>query len=338
MKPDPLRPDPHRSWRARMAVAADLSASVGIIMTNKLLMKTHGFRYPVTLTACHFATTSVATTVLRAMRRPSSAGEVDQPVPLAAVVAFSLLSCGAIILSNASLFLNSVAFYQIMKLATLPFVACLEVATHTRAYTARQVACLFVIMLGVGVTIEGSVRTSAAGALTAAVSVVTTGCHQFFCGWLQSHYRTAPSTLLSQVAPIKAVLLLLCAPTLDRAWFGSRLTLDALTPAAARLAGVTCAFAVVVNLAQYAVIKHYGAGAFQAMSQLKTAAIIYGGSLVFEGRVSTLQAVGALISVGGVSLLLNQKRKADARSQERSGGSIKAATVPLLSTKAQGAV
>lgn len=320
-------------WIGRLSVAADLTSSVAIIVCNKLLMSRYGFRFPVTLTAAHFAVTSVAIAAVRAVSRGASPGVAGASVPLAPVVAFALLSSGAIILSNASLFLNSVAFYQIMKLATLPFIACLEIASRTRSYSLRHGACFAVIMFGVGITIRGTVRTSGPGALTAVASVLMTGCHQFFCGKLQSHFNVSPATLLSQVAPLKAVLILLCAPTLDRVWFGSVLELSAVSSEALWLAGTTCALAVVVNVAQYSVIKYYGAGLFQAMSQLKTAVIIFGGSLAFEGQLSPVQGVGTLVSILGVYLLLREKQRAAAREDESS--SIRA---PLVADKIKAVV
>lgn len=325
----------HTQWIARSSVAADLTSSVAIIVCNKLLMSRYGFRFPVTLTAAHFAVTSVAIAAIRLVTQSaapsasgggsggsgsgnggsgsgnsSSNGIGTAAVPLAPVVAFAMLSSGAIILSNASLFLNSVAFYQIMKLATLPFIAFLEIATRTRSYSLRHGACFAVIMFGVGITIRGSMRTSVPGALTAVLSVMMTGCHQFFCGKLQSHFNVTPATLLSQVAPLKAVIILLCAPMLDRVWFGSVLDLSSVSGDALWLAAATCLLAVIVNVAQYSVINYYGAGLFQAMSQLKTAIIIYGWSLAFEGTVSPVQGVGTLISILGAYLLIREKQKA----------------------------
>jgi len=117
-----------------------------------------------------------------------------------------------------------------------------------------------------------------------------------------------PTTLLWQVAPLKAIVILLCAPTLDRVWFGSVMDLSSVTNDALQLAAATCGLAVVVNIAQFSVIKYYGAGLFQAMSQLKTAFIIYGGSLVLEGTVSLVQGMGTLISVLGTYLLMREKQ------------------------------
>ena len=321
-------------WIGRLSVAADLTSSVAIIVCNKLLMSRYGFRFPVTLTAAHFAVTSVAVATVRAVSQSAAPGvAAGGSVPLAPVVAFALLSSGAIIMSNASLCLNSVAFYQIVKLATLPFIACLEIASHTRSYSLRHGACFAVIMFGVGLTIRGTMRTSGPGALAAFASVLMTGCHQFFCGKLQSHFNVTPATLLSQVAPMKAVIILLCAPTLDRVWFGSVLKLSAVSSEALWLAAATCALAVVVNVAQYSVIKYYGAGLFQAMSQLKTAVIIYGGSLAFEGAVPPVQGVGTLVSILGVYLLLHEKQRAAAKEDAESS-----TRAPLIADKIKAVV
>lgn len=290
------------------AVVSDIVSSVSIILCNKLLMKTYGFRYPITLTSCHYAVTALASiTVCLATKKSPDAH--TSSIPFVAVAAFALLSTVGIMLANASLMLNSVAFYQIVKLAGLPLTACLEVGTRTTTYSAKQFSCIAVVLAGVALTIRGTLKTSATGTVVAAASVITTSLHQFYCGVLQKRYKVSPNALLARVAPLKALALFSVAPTLDRALFGSGHVLDALTADVVKLIGTTCALAAVVNIAQYTVVHFYGAGTFQAISQMKTVLVVYVGSAVFDGVVTLAQAVGTLLSIAGVLCLFYYKRQ-----------------------------
>ena len=295
-----------------VAVVSDIVSSAAIILCNKLLMKTFGFRYPITLTSCHYAVTAVASICL-CFATKTSADAPPKTVPLAAVAAFALLGTVGIMLANASLLLNSIAFYQIVKLAGLPLTACLEVVTRTSTYTAKQCACFAVVLAGVAVTIRGTLTTSPVGTIVAAFSVLTTSLHQFYCGVLQTRYQVSPNKLLARVAPLKALALFVVAPALDGALFGSRKVFAALTVDVVKLIGTTCALAVVVNIAQYTVVHFYGAGTFQAVNQMKTVLVVYGGSLMFDGMVALPQAVGTVLSIAGVLLLLASKQQAAVR-------------------------
>lgn len=124
-------------------------------------------------------------------------------------------------MSNASLLLNSVAFYQMMKLATLPFVACLEWAAQTKTFTRWHPAFYAVILVCVGLTVVGEVTTTPFGTASAVISSVCAGLHQFFCARIQHKFHLSPSMLLSMVSPVQALLLFVIGPMLDQACFGS---------------------------------------------------------------------------------------------------------------------
>jgi solute carrier family 35 protein E3 len=288
-----------------IAWLVEFSSSVAIILCNKVLLSSHryNFRYPVTLTAAHFAWTAAGSALLHSCSSNDGAKQGTMP-PWLAVAGFVAISCAAIIMSNASLLLNSIAFYQISKLLTLPFVALLDWAEGRKTYTAMHLPIFAVILAGVALTIRGEVKDGGlVGAAVALISVVTTGLHQVYCGRLQSRWGMAPSALLAIVSPIKASILFLFGPAIDSVAFGGWIGEYTWTLGAAILVGATCILAIALNLSQYTVIRALGAGPYQAFSQLKTAAVIVIGTLMFEGRVHMQQTVGVVIAVCGVVAL-----------------------------------
>ena len=113
---------------------AEFGCSIAIILSNKAILETSSLRFPVTLTAAHFVWTAVCTQcVTRHQQRGQPAAEREGSLALGTRCSFAVISAVAIILSNASLCVNSVAVYQICKLCTLPFVAALEHAAGVRA-------------------------------------------------------------------------------------------------------------------------------------------------------------------------------------------------------------
>lgn len=278
----------------------EATSAVLMILCNKALMTgAWAFRYPTTLTAAHFAWTAVGSSIVTACASSGSSDKVQLP-PWHVVGAFVLLSSVAIILSNASLLLNSVAFYQMMKLATLPFVAGLEWAAQTKTFTCWHPVFYAVILAGVALTIVGDVIATPLGTVVASVSFMSAGLHQFFCGQLQAHYGLSPSKLLAVVSPFKAVLLFAVGPVLDGIWFGSWIQNYRWAVPSALLVLGTCLLAISLNLAQYSVINLLGAGMYQALSQLKTVSVVVLGSIYFQGRVDLQQLAGTVITLTAV--------------------------------------
>lgn len=295
----------------------EFSSAVAIILCNKALMSGRlKFRFPVTLTAAHFAWTALGSSLIKGCTE-AGANEPAELPPWRVVCAFVAISCGAIILSNASLLLNSVMFYQISKLITLPFVAAVDWVEGTKAYTWLHVPIFGVVMSGVAIAIRGEAGIPESGFVGAAVamaSVVATGMHQIYCGRLQSRWGMSPSALLAVVSPIKAALLFVIGPTIDALAFGGWIGAYDWTPDAAILVATTCALAIALNLSQYTVIRALGAGPYQAFSQLKTAAVIALGSLLFEGTMHEHQIIGACVAVCGVITLTRLEQRL--RNQE----------------------
>jgi hypothetical protein len=143
-----------------LAWFVEFSSSVAIILCNKAMMSGDlNFRYPVTLTAAHFAwTAGESTLILNCTTSANEACEGARELPPWYVIAgFVAISCGAIILSNASLMLDSVAFYQTSKLLTLSFVATLDWADGRKTYTWMHHPIFAVVMTDVALTIRGEV-------------------------------------------------------------------------------------------------------------------------------------------------------------------------------------
>jgi solute carrier family 35 protein E3 len=291
--------------RGILAWFVEFSSAVAIILCNKALMSGKlNFRYPVSLTAAHFAWTAVGSAFIKGCFNAESQSDNKASSglpPWFVVGGFVGISCAAIILSNASLLLNSVAFYQISKLLTLPFVAVLDWADGRKTYTLMHLPIFAVVMAGVALTIRGEIKDGGyVGAAVALMSVVTTGLHQIYCGRLQERWGMSPSALLTVVSPIKATFLFTIGPAIDAFAFGGWIGAYRWTVKAVILVSITCLLAIALNISQYTVIRALGAGPYQAFSQLKTAAVIVLGTLLFERRLYLQQTIGALIAVCGV--------------------------------------
>jgi solute carrier family 35 protein E3 len=144
----------------------------------------------------------------------------------------------------------------------------------------------------------------------------------------------SPTELLAVVSPIKATLLFAIGPAIDAVAFGGWIGAYQWTLDCAILVCFTCLLAIVLNLSQYTVIKVLGAGPYQAFSQLKTAAVIVVGTLMFEHRLYLQQTCGALIAVCGVVALTRLESRLQTENvqppQQHDSGKTPSDGTPLL--------
>ncbi|AQK44916.1 Nucleotide/sugar transporter family protein [Zea mays] len=103
------------------SLALSVASSVSIVLCNKALISTLGFPFATTLTSWHLMVTFCTLHVAQRLRffEPKA---IDGQT----VILFGLLNGTSIGLLNLSLGFNSIGFYQMTKLAIIPFTVLLE--------------------------------------------------------------------------------------------------------------------------------------------------------------------------------------------------------------------
>ncbi|KAL5215783.1 hypothetical protein ABZP36_007184 [Zizania latifolia] len=91
-------------------------------MANKALRATHGFGFATTLPGLNFAITALVTLLMKWLAFVESSY-----LPLPELVKYVCFANLLVVGMNASLMWNSVGFYQISKLSTVPVLCMLEV-------------------------------------------------------------------------------------------------------------------------------------------------------------------------------------------------------------------
>jgi solute carrier family 35 protein E3 len=103
------------------SLALSVASSVAIVICNKALISTLGFPFATTLTSWHLMVTFCTLHVAQRLHffEPKA---IDGQT----VILFGLLNGTSIGLLNLSLGFNSIGFYQMTKLAIIPFTVLLE--------------------------------------------------------------------------------------------------------------------------------------------------------------------------------------------------------------------
>ena len=217
-------------------------------------------------------------------------------LPLKDVLPIACFFVGFLVLGNASLALNSVSFYQLAKMMTMPAVALLSFLLWNKKVTRSVLAAIVVITAGVLLSGYQSVATNGLGVSVAVAAFSVTALYQLWIAKQITELNVQPPQLLLNQAPTAVVLLLCILPSIDTV--PNFATVDPRALAALFISGF---LAAAINLSQFLIIGRTSALTFNVIGIAKNT-IIVGAGWVLHGTILGWQdVVGALCALGGAS-------------------------------------
>lgn len=251
-------------------------------------------------------------------------------VTCAQVLPIAAAYVGYVILSNMSLKLNTLGFYQMSKICILPVLMVLEGALFSKV--PSKVSSLAAVMVCFGmalatVTDQGLV-TGTSGFLVGTAAIFVTAMYQIWAGSKQKELQIGSLQLLHQYAPVTALLLIFLVPVLEPVGL-----FDA-QPSKATVLGyaynravvlamvASCFLGLLVSLSTLLLIGATSSLTFNMVGHVKTVIILLGGCLLFGDTLSYAQAAGVTVALAGVGLYSFDefwKKKPDIEVAEKAG-------------------
>lgn len=182
--------------------------SLMLTLYNKLVLGS--FRFPWLLTSLHATFASVGTAVLLKLGyfKLSHLGRKEH----ATLAAFSVLFTANIAVSNLSLSLVSLAFFQIIRTTVPLFTVGIYRIWFSRLYATSTYISLLPIVLGAGLTTMGEYKYSTFGLLVTCLGVVLAAVKTVTTNRLMTGTLALPSIeLLLRMSPLAAIQALLYA-------------------------------------------------------------------------------------------------------------------------------
>ena len=173
-----------------------------------------------TLLGLNFAATSVLALCpqeTRSKRSPELAPGADAAV-LSSLDMSKYIVCFVLSLIGGqfSLMLNSVGFYQVSKLMMIPTSCVFEFFLQGRRFSPPMLACIALLLFGVGLTTVSDVSMRPLGTFMAAIGVVTSSGQQVLVSFLQKKYNFDVAVFVASSSQYVAITLLTIGPFLDR--------------------------------------------------------------------------------------------------------------------------
>jgi solute carrier family 35, member E3 len=214
---------------------------------------------------------------------------------------------------NLNLQYNSVGFYQLSKLACIPFTLAVQYVAYNQRVSRSVQLTLIPITFGVGYATVYDLDMNFAGTCFAVCAVVATGMAQIFTSTYQKSLGCDALQLLYHTSPIILVGMLIMCPFFDDTTALSAYVYS--TPALGRII-LSCIFALGVNISNYLVLGKLGPLTYQVVGHLKTILILVLGFIMFNKIADGRNIFGIFIAMIGVIGYSEIKRRESSTTKD----------------------
>ena len=295
-------------------VVGNVLSVVGVVICNKYITEVDGYNFMVFLSFLHFSFTMVGTRVMLQL-----GFFTDKAAPLSGVLPVAIGSLLSVAFMNLNLSHNSVGFYQLSKLACIPFTLFVQYMAYNQSVSRSVQLTLLPITIGVGYATVYDLDLNMIGTVFAVCAVIATALSQIFTNTYQKSLDCNAMQLLFHTSPYIALGMIIMCPFFDDL---NLLMNFVYTPPCLTRIFVSCLFALGVNISNYLVLGMTSPLTYQVLGHLKTVLIIVLGFLMFNKQADLRNITGIAIAMVGVVAYTEVRRKQTI-----------APTLPVTSTK-----
>ncbi|GJV61164.1 UDP-xylose transporter 1-like protein [Tanacetum coccineum] len=140
----------------------------------------------------------------------------NKSIDMKTVILFGILNGVSIGFLNLSLGFNSIGFYQMTKLAIIPFTVLLETLFLKKQFSQKIKLSLFLLLVGVGIASVTDLQLNFLGTVLSLLAIATTCVGQILTNTIQKRLNVSSTQLLYQSAPYQAAILFVTGPVVDQ--------------------------------------------------------------------------------------------------------------------------
>eukprot|EP00760_Papus_ankaliazontas_P021365 PhM_4_TR1867/c0_g1_i1/m.6980/K15285/SLC35E3; solute carrier family 35, member E3 len=282
-------------------------ASISIVLVNKMVYDWCNFKYGTLLTFFHFVVTFLGLEVLQRL----GVFEVKR-IHVPNVVPLSASFCGFVVLTNISLQLNTVGFYQLAKVLTTPVIVVIQTLYYGETFPLNIKASLGLTCVGVALASATDVGLNFLGSFIAGIAVLVTSQYQIWVGTKQKELDCNSWQLLYYQAPISAAMLIPIIPLFD-----DLSTLETPTFNSACVIFFSCLLALLVNVSIFLVIGKTSPVTYNVLGHFKLTLILVLGFMLFGYPLDPRNICAIMITLSGIFWYTHLKLKSSNSGQKK---------------------
>ncbi|XP_072993397.1 probable sugar phosphate/phosphate translocator At1g12500 [Typha latifolia] len=286
-------------------------SNIGVLLLNKYLLSIHGYRYPIFLTFLHMLSCSFYTFLSVRFLRLVPSQAVSSHSQLLKIVFLAVIFSLSVVCGNTSLRYLPVSFNQAIGATTPFFTAAFALAITCRPEPTPVYLALLPVVLGIAVASNSEPLFHALGFLICLASTAGRALKSVVQGILLSSESEKLNSinLLMYMAPIAALILLPVALLSEPGVAAATLAKIREEPSLALLLFGNATVAYLVNLTNFLVTKHTSALTLQVLGNAKAAVAAVVSVLIFRNPVTVMGMVGFGITILGVVLYSEAKKR-----------------------------
>ncbi|KAK7256859.1 hypothetical protein RIF29_30399 [Crotalaria pallida] len=298
-------------WSTFGVVIAWYSSNIGVLLSNKYLLSNYGFGYPVFLTMCHMMVCSMFSYIAISLMDIVPLQSIQSKKQFAKICGLSLVFCFSIVCGNMSLRYIPVSFNQAIG-ATTPFFTAVFAYMIMRQREAWDTySTLVPVVAGVIIASRGEPSFHLLGFLLCVSSTAARAFKSVLQAILLSseEEKLNSMNLLLYLAPIATLVLLPATLLMEEKviW----ITLD-LAKKDIRIIWYllfSSSLAYFVNLTNFLVTNRTSALTLQVLGNAKGAVAVVVSILIFKNPISIEGMLGYVLTVTGVIMYGETKKK-----------------------------
>lgn len=286
-------------------------SNIGVLLLNKYLLSNYGFRYPIFLTMCHMMACGLLSYIAIAWMKLVPMQAIHSRVQFCKISALSIIFCASVVSGNISLRFLPVSFTQAVG-ATTPFFTALFAYLMTLKREAwLTYATLVPVVAGVVIASGGEPSFHLYGFIMCLAATAARALKSVLQGILLSSEgeKLNSMNLLLYMAPIAVVVLLPATLVLEPNVLGITIALARQDSRIVLYLLINSATAYFVNLTNFLVTKHTSALTLQVLGNAKGAVAVVVSILLFRNPVSVTGMLGYTLTVFGVLLYGEVKKR-----------------------------
>jgi solute carrier family 35 protein E3 len=265
-------------------------------------MSTYKFGFPTFLTCYHFLLTLVLLEIMGSLKF----FEFTSAVPASSRWSMGFFGVVSIVAMNFNLKMNSIGFYQLSKLCTIPCMVIYKFFGQNQKTPANTLFSLGLLLIGLCLFTVNDVQFNLLGSIIALVAVITTTIYQTQTNVLQRIHAVTGIQLNHAVSLARFVIALIASISIET--YGDHNILNhEFHTVEVGLILATGFLAVMGNCVGFSLIGRAGPITFQVVGHVKTMTVFIFGLLMFppaeEPYEKKIKKIGGLcISMVGVVL------------------------------------
>ncbi|CAL9220386.1 organic anion transporter [Arabidopsis lyrata subsp. lyrata] len=292
-------------------VASWYSSNIGVLLLNKYLLSNYGFKYPIFLTMCHMTACSLLSYVAIAWMKMVPMQTIRSRVQFLKIAALSLVFCVSVVFGNISLRFLPVSFNQAIGATTPFFTAVFAYLITFKREAWLTYFTLVPVVTGVVIASGGEPSFHLFGFIMCIAATAARALKSVLQGILLSSEgeKLNSMNLLLYMAPIAVVFLLPATLIMEKNVVGITIALARDDFRIVWYLLFNSALAYFVNLTNFLVTKHTSALTLQVLGNAKGAVAVVVSILIFRNPVSVTGMLGYSLTVCGVILYSEAKKR-----------------------------